>query len=233
MGLFDNITSFAFNTMYTCVKIYNYCTINVYTYCNYFYNNNSYVKYMVNGTNKCCHNIRCIMSSNKLEHFDSWYGIIYRDNNIYRENVFFKEESDEFYNNFIKSNTIKNSNYSIDTLFMIKTDDKWISKLLLQDDLLINSNVEKVKKSFLSVEYHHPKIGEPIELEINENFYLNENEILSSVFVLRMLEYQSKPFLFDNDYTLKIMDNNVNMFDLKHNDFIYLKQGGYSIKNYE
>jgi len=195
------------------------------------YNNNTYIKCIINGTNKCCYNICTIISCNKLEYFDSWYGIIYLENNKYKENIFLKEECDDYYNDLIQSNKIKNENYSMDALFMIKREDKWISKLLLNENMLINTSVKKTKKYFISVEYHHPEITEPIELEINENFYLIDNEILSKVFVLRILEYQSNSYIFDDNYTLKIMDNNVNMFDLNYKNYIILKEDGYKVEN--
>jgi hypothetical protein len=70
-----------------------------------------------------------------------------------------------------------------------------------------------------------------INIEIDPLFYLDQNELFSSIFVLRCLEYQPLPYVFDSDYKLHIMDNEIKMFDLGSNEYIKLNKSGYTIIN--
>jgi hypothetical protein len=59
--------------------------------------------------------------------------------------------------------------------------------------------------------------------------YIEGNHLLSSTFVLRLLKYQPEKFHFDMDYKLKIIDDDINMFELSSNQFIVLTDNTYRI----
>lgn len=84
---------------------------------------------------------------------------------------------------------------------------------------------------FLSVEYTHPKMSHGIFLDLIKQDYLLNNEILSASFVKRWLEYQSEQFHFDMNYKLRIMDNNINMFELTSDQFIIMNDDAYSVED--
>jgi hypothetical protein len=85
------------------------------------------------------------------------------------------------------------------------------------------------KVSFLSVEYIHPSMDQPIPLEIDSGYMVTNNVLFSPLFVHRCLEYQTAPFIFDHDYTLRIMDSNVNVIEVKSNQHIQLNEKDYTL----
>jgi hypothetical protein len=53
--------------------------------------------------------------------------------------------------------------------------------------------------------------------------------LFSSAFILRMLYYQTLPFVFDMRYTLDIMDNELNMLSLNSLQSIVLNETNYEV----
>jgi hypothetical protein len=97
---------------------------------------------------------------------------------------------------------------------------------------LLEISIDELELSstrFLSIEYTHPDMKTPIILSIDKGHFVNNNEVLSPVFILRLLEYQSQSYVFDMNYTLKIMDNNINMFDLTYDKYVLLTTNSYRI----
>lgn len=87
----------------------------------------------------------------------------------------------------------------------------------------------KSKASFISIEYTHPKMDKKIAMDIPKSMYFVNNNILSRLFVKRYLEYQYEPYVFDNKYTINLMDNNVKMFSIKYIDSITLSEKTYQV----
>jgi hypothetical protein len=96
-----------------------------------------------------------------------------------------------------------------------------------------NWNSQESKESFLSVEYFHPKMIKSVVLNIPRNYYMNNNVLFNPAFVLRCLEYQTQPYLFDMNYTLSIMDSNIDTITLGSTQYILIKENGYEIKSIE
>ena len=90
------------------------------------------------------------------------------------------------------------------------------------DAIFKNSSVR-----FLTVQYTHPLQKEQITLNIPEGMMIYGNDLFTPPFVLRCLKYQTKPFHFDLNYTIKIIDGNVNKIELTSNDFITLSENDY------
>jgi hypothetical protein len=82
---------------------------------------------------------------------------------------------------------------------------------------------------FITVEYTHPKMAQSIFLDIPKTFYIDGNEILSSAFIMRCLEYQSSYYIFDLDYVVKVVDNNICIFELTSNEYVRLSIDKYHI----
>lgn len=85
------------------------------------------------------------------------------------------------------------------------------------------------KYSFLSIEYTHPKMKTSIFIELDKYAYCENNQLLSSIFVLRYLKHQALPYIFDMDYTLNVMDDSINMFELQSTQYILLTARTYQI----
>lgn len=89
--------------------------------------------------------------------------------------------------------------------------------------------VRKSDVKMLSVEYVHPSMRQSIFLELDKRIYWKHNVILSPLFVRRWLEYQPLPFVFDENYVLKIMDNNIHSMEIFSNQYIVLGDFDYSV----
>lgn len=85
------------------------------------------------------------------------------------------------------------------------------------------------KTKFLTVEYTHPRLTSGIFLELDKNTFYANNEILSPLYILRCLKYQSKAFVFDMDYKIKILDENIHSFELTSDQHIFLHKASYKI----
>lgn len=110
-----------------------------------------------------------------------------------------------------------------------KEDTSW--EILNFDDV----QLEKLEPStvrFLSIEYSHPKMSYTIPLELPSEMMYEGNHLFSPAFVSRMLHYVvgGNNFVFDMDYTIKIMDKNLQYFELSYFQYLYLDKTMYEIK---
>ena len=86
---------------------------------------------------------------------------------------------------------------------------------------------------FLSIEYSYPGINKPIFIDIHKYAYMVDNDLLSPAFIKRFFDFNIgvDKDVFRSDYVLKIMDNNLNNFELKSDQYIVLQKNGYVIKS--
>ena len=66
-------------------------------------------------------------------------------------------------------------------------------------------------------------------MEFPETMYEIGNVVFTPMFVKRYLEYQSLSYVFDDRYTLDIIDNDMNMLALNSNQYGLLTEDGWSI----
>jgi len=83
---------------------------------------------------------------------------------------------------------------------------------------------------FLCVNYKHPEQTHPISLNIDKKWCLAGNEILGYTHVLRMLSYQTEPYVFTMDYVLEIIDTNVKVFEMRSDECIRMGGNGYFVE---
>jgi hypothetical protein len=86
-----------------------------------------------------------------------------------------------------------------------------------------------IKPQFLSIEYTHPIMKKTISIELDKSVYFVNNQILSPTFIKLYLEYQSDLYHFDMDYVLRIIDSDINSFELRSNKHILLSENGYKV----
>lgn len=91
-------------------------------------------------------------------------------------------------------------------------------------------DLEKSKVRFLSVEYTVSQESVCVSLTVPPEMFIQGNELLSHAFVRRLLEYQAEHFEFDFNYRLKVMDGDVNEFELNNKQYIILGETGYEVK---
>ena len=126
---------------------------------------------------------------------------------------------------------LKNNSNHNNLLLTAKIDKHYLYRTLptgLTENKLFALTQSTVK--FLSITYTHPSLENAIHIDIPKNALICGNEILSSVFVLRYLEYQSMPYgQFDLDYSINIIDNFVNQLQIRSNQYIVLLENKYTI----
>ena len=88
---------------------------------------------------------------------------------------------------------------------------------------------ELSKVKFITIEIILPKYSNPIFIDIPKNAYVIGNELLSSSFIKRFLEQKNRALLFDMNYSVRILDNNIKVFLLHSNEYIVLDKFGYNI----
>lgn len=227
------------------LKLFNNIKITVFNNCNYLYNNVDFVKTNVDSIMRFCYDIKRKLVKHHLELFDdTWTGLTYIKNGVYEENNYVipkynnldddPSEMSQLTSNFNGSYKFAKNTLSKEIpeyLVLLKSPDFWLSRICNNNINDYDISLITTPKYFLSIEYSHPCMEHKINIEIDPLLYLVQNELFSSIFVLRCLEYQPLPYVFDSDYKLHIMDNEIKMFDLTSNDYIKLNKSGYSIIN--
>jgi hypothetical protein len=141
------------------------------------------------------------------------------------------EEYIHFVDQYIDEDFIDMIEYDdTDVFFTMKTDQMYLSNIYnkhVNDDIKVN--IEKSSVSFISIEYTHPSMNDPIQIVLDKKWYYDGNEILSKTFILRYLKHQCLPYVFTDDYLVNIIDNDINQFTLNKDQYILLKIDGYKI----
>lgn len=140
---------------------------------------------------------------------------------------------------FFKSTTnmveyaLKDFGTVIESLCIVKYFQYYICRIIQPESLPIPSieNLEIVNNRFLSIEYTHPSMKEGIQLDLDKGYYVVNNEILSSSFIKRCLEYQSKHYNYDLKYKLVLMDSSMELIFLTSDQYIQITEDGYKINN--
>lgn len=120
-----------------------------------------------------------------------------------------------------------------DCVFLLKYFNVFIVRCAMEIDMerpkimdFIKSNV-----SFLSVEYTHPKMSSTIFFEISDCYSIIDNELFSPAFVKYLLEHQYETYIFDDEYVLNIMDDNMDVHALTHVQYIKIQEDDFIINN--
>jgi hypothetical protein len=152
--------------------------------------------------------------------------------------LFVKNEYDLFINHSVKK---PKYDYEFDqipeileTLFVARNEDKYLFRTFpifrsLSTYKEFDVMPEKSNIQFVIIEYKHPKMFEKIELKIPDSFYLVNNELLSPAFIQRMLELQRSYYVFDFDYEVMLIDDNLESKKLYFNNYVKLEKTSYKI----
>jgi len=116
-----------------------------------------------------------------------------------------------------------------DTIIVMKTGDAYTVRLCKLGNNVGDNDAPKldiVESSYglLSVTYSNPKMSEQIMLNIPKEMYLVGNQLFSPAFVYRLLAYQNKRFEFDLNYTIHLIDNNINQFQLNSREYLIVDE---------
>ena len=140
------------------------------------------------------------------------------------EFIGYKLSDNTTYTNFkLEDNSyINDSEFDLMFLKKIKDEKDQYKRILKKSEIKDCDDFEKVVKPFLQVEYC---VGED-NISIHKNldcFYINGNRILDYDFLV----WYMKEFYdidVDENYTLKIIDTDINMFNLKRGDYIKIEK---------
>lgn len=134
------------------------------------------------------------------------------------------------------SSIVESSNNAVEGMITMKNGEKYINRIFFnKNEAKMETELPLVpsKHRFISVKYTHPNMDEPVFIDIDNEYYYANNEILSPLFVKRYLEYQLLIYDFDMNYELEIMDNDINSYKLSSKQYILLADSTYTIKNIE
>lgn len=172
----------------------------------------------------------------KTEPKNNWISICsiknHRLNEMFIEETQYKNEAvpkpDWLLYNELYENAL--SNYE-SGLFVMKIQNQYIYRNIIKPDSKKNAlyHILLSQIRFILVEYRHPKLQNPIYLDIPKTAYIKGNEILSKTHVLRCLEYQNETRFFAETYTLHIMDNNLKEFVIFPNQYCRLHFDKYEV----
>lgn len=102
----------------------------------------------------------------------------------------------------------------------------WLTDVPYEPTTFSQSLVE-----FFEVEYHHPDMDEPIQIQLPESMMMVNNELYSYVFMcwyLKQLPGYMK-YVFDDKYTIHLVDERINIVVLRSNQYIKLGQNSYEV----
>jgi hypothetical protein len=128
-------------------------------------------------------------------------------------------------------NTMKNINKNnlISLLIIVKKNNKYHTITNMSNSIDYDSIKSNVK--FLSIEYEDPLLKEKVPIVLTDEYFYENNEILSAAFIKRYLEYNPVSVNYSSNYKIHIMDNEINMITLTNKDYIILHKNNYDIIN--
>ena len=220
---------------------------------NYLYNNFDVVKNIVDTSSYKYEQIKAMYNAHRIEPFDkNWVciSVLLKNNEnlftgnkqIYLENYQHIKpyttpdvSKMEYYNNCLSyfgkmaTSIAKSDNNVIETMVTMKLDDGITNTSFNKNaDEPTYSNTRS-KASFLTIEYTHPKMETRITMNLDKELYFTNNVILSALFIKRYLDYQPEEYIFDENYTINLMDNNINMITLTYPQSILLSEDSYKV----
>ena len=161
-----------------------------------------------------------------VEPKNSWIGIFYHDNNEFKEKIYCENDTNTDVESMV-SNLPQNE---FAPLLMMKDDKICICKLY-ESNFVLTGEQEPVQRFFLQCLYTHPEMESSLEIIIPKSHYIHKNQILSYSYIERYLHYQNEPFVFDKNYTLEVIDKDLENIKLTCNDSVVLYDKEYTINH--
>ena len=87
------------------------------------------------------------------------------------------------------------------------------------------------QRTFLSVFYNHPSMMDSIQINIPEKMMLVGNELFNATFILRCLHLTNEHYIFDDKYTIQIMDSEIDEYNIKYGQYLYINKDTFELKS--
>ena len=195
------------------------------------YNSNDYIKQVVDQCVSMKEWVDDLTSNNNIEpKMNTWIHVcrISNQDNSYLEiydnlsDTLTEAECVRKYQSAYLSVLNESVQYNDTCVFLKQNNLYYISKCSGPDIKLdVATPIEKSNCVPISIVYKHPDMTEEIDLLFLPNeMYCVNNSLFSKAFVRRILEYQEKPFVFDDRYTIDIIDSNVTMYTITKNEYM-------------
>ena len=119
-----------------------------------------------------------------------------------------------------------------DKLFMLKHNE-FYRILCVNENPMLCDDVKKIPtlSSFKPISIVYSCGDCKIELELPNHMWCKGNELFSPAFVRRCLEYQEQRFEFSLNYTIEIIDENVNVLKIMSNKYIVVEEDAVDVRN--
>jgi len=141
------------------------------------------------------------------------------------------EKNGEFFSKLLDS--MVNSSVQIqEGNFVMKLDNAYISRSYFNQYDSIKSDIVypcvECPNFFLSLEYSHPKVDNIISFELT-GYYYQGNIVLSPLFLKHLLALQPLHYIIDDQYIVRIVDNNVETKDITYNHSVLFHKDSYEV----
>ena len=123
---------------------------------------------------------------------------------------------------------LENKNKNL-VLFMCFLQNNY---LIYNSDNYIKNNTFQFKKTniqVLSIFYSHPEMDDNIQLNNSPNIFIVNNNLFNAAHILRCLKMQNEYFIFDEQYSVIIMDSNINEYEIKYNNYLHVYEDKFEI----
>ena len=117
--------------------------------------------------------------------------------------------------------------------YYAKYKNKYFCKMDPTDFASIDFNEKFVSNPFIEIIYVNLDNSQEIEIELDKSYFVNKNDILSTVFLKRYFDYRSngKKFIFSKNYQLHITNFNFEEILINKNQYVNLGDNKYTIEN--
>jgi hypothetical protein len=129
--------------------------------------------------------------------------------------------------NIINNDYINDNNFELMFLKKIENDEVLYKRLNNKDEINVNIKMKKIDKPFIQIELCQGETKQSIHNKL-VSFYIEGNKLFDSCF----LNWYVKTFysiLLEDKYSLRIIDSDINMFNIVKGQFINLNEN----KKYE
>lgn len=243
----ENITGYILNVGIQLILMFNIIKTHLDVNCNKLYINNLFFHKCIDMLIDNSYHLQKVALSYYIEPPFSYFKVCYKDD-IYKEqymnidSILYETNTASTLSGLVSTYKnmfsvikpiIKNNELEYIVLLHYRnlTDDFIISRLINDSNTICD--VKPTRNYFLSIEYIHPNMETAISLNLDKRYLVSGNELFSPCFVLKCLNYQKEPYVFDTNYKISILDSGINYITFGNNQYIKLTDTKYEVMELE